>query len=333
MTPRFIVSLDFEQGWGMEATKAYGRERESILGGRKAVPAILELAEQHSIRCTWATVGLLFFNNRDELLNALPDIRPRYADPALSPYDRLSQLGHGEKDDCLHFARSLVELIRDCPGQELAGHTFSHYYCLEDGNDPAAFEADLAAARSAASAIGVELRSIVFPRNQLRPSYLPLCRAAGYRSFRGNQSSSLYRARARHEEKPWTRLLRGADSFLPLSASAWPNRPRPEGGMIDISASRFLRPVISRSAALNRLHLRRIKGEMTAAARQNEIFHLWWHPSNFGRDTDSNLRMLSTIFDHYRRLAGEYGMASATMDELAAEEASANGYCERILLP
>ena len=95
--------------------------------------------------------------------------------------------------------------------------------------------------------------------------------------------------------------------------------------MIDISASRFLRPVTSRSTVLNRLHLHRIKREMTVAARQNEIFHLWWHPQNFGRDTDSNLRMLSTIFEHYRRLAGEYGMASATMDELAAEEAGASG--------
>jgi hypothetical protein len=94
--------------------------------------------------------------------------------------------------------------------------------------------------------------------------------------------------------------------------------------MIDISASRFLRPTSSRSAALNRLHLRRIKGEMTLAAQQDGIFHLWCHPSNFGRDTDSKRRMLSTIFDHYHRLAGEYGMVSATMDELAAEEARAN---------
>ena len=271
MQPHFVVSLDFEQAWGMEASKAYGSERASIVGARKAVPAILEIAERYGVRCTWATVGLLFFDDRDELLNSLPEIRPSYKNPALSSYHRIHEIGRNEKEDGLHFGRSLISLIRDCPGQELAGHTFSHYYCLEDGGDAIAFEADLVAARNAAASLGVELKSIVFPRNQLRKSYLSVCHAAGYRCYRGNQRSYLHQARPREAEGSWSRLVRGADTYLPLARPKEANHPRREGNMIDVAASRFLRPA-SPSSFLNRLQLRRIQSEMTNAAKQGGVF-------------------------------------------------------------
>jgi len=274
MASRFVISLDFEQAWGMEAERAYGAELPGILGAREAIPRILDLAERHGIGCTWATVGFLFFDDRDELLSALPKIRPHYANPALSPYARMESVGRCEATDPLHFGRSLIRRIRDCPGQEVAGHTFSHYYSLEDEDDPAAFEADLEAARSAAAAMGVELRSIVFPRNQVREAYLPICRAMGYRTFRGTQQSALHRSRPRHAETRWSRLLRAADNYWPLAKPSAPNQPRPDSGMTDVAASRFLRPARSSPAMLNRLQLRRIRNEMTDAARQGAMFHL-----------------------------------------------------------
>jgi hypothetical protein len=317
MASHFVISLDFEQAWGMEARKAYGAERPAILGARDAIPRILELAERHGIACTWATVGLLFFDDRDELLAALPEKRPDYADPALSPYGRMAMVGRDERTDPLHFGRSLLRQIRDCPRQEVAGHTFSHYYALEDGGDPAAFTADLAAARLAAATLGITLRSIVFPRNQVRETYLPLCHAMGYRTYRGTQAAEMYRSRPRAAERVWSRLLRAADTYWPIATPREPNRPRPVGAMTDIAASRFLRPVRSSTALLNRAQLRRIEQEVTRAAQQDGVYHLWWHPQNFGRDTALNLAMLEAIFEHYRRLADTYGMASTTMIDLS----------------
>ncbi|UVO49855.1 hypothetical protein M0208_04720 [Sphingomonas sp. SUN019] len=317
----FVISLDLEQAWGMEAEKALGKQRASILGARDAIPRILALAERHGICCTWATVGLLFFDDRDELLDSLPAIRPAYDDLALSPYPRIGGIGRNEREDPLHFGRSLIRSIRDCPGQEIAGHTFSHYYCLEDGGDPAAFEADLAAAHRAAALLDIELRSIVFPRNQLRQTYLPLCRDSGYRSYRGNQRSALHRSRQRRQETRWSRVLRAADNYLPLSPRPDVNRPRQADGMVDVAASRFLRP--ASTPPLNRLQLGRIRREMTHAATHGGLFHLWWHPQNFGHGADANLRVLGAIFDHYRRLADDHGMVSATMDRVARSAGAA----------
>lgn len=301
----------------MEAAKAYGGARASILGARQAIPRILALAERYGVSCTWATVGLLFFDDRDELLSALPEVRPRYANPELSPYARMSAIGRSEDVDPLHFGRSLIKRIQSCPGQEIAGHTFSHYYALEDGNDPTAFAADLKAAREAAELLGITLRSIVFPRNQLRPEYLSECFTQGYRSYRGNQRSALHRSRRRKDEASWSRLLRAADNYLPLTGGYVAQRLQKIDGLMNVSASRFLRPANSSWRMLNELQLKRIRDEMTASAINGGTYHLWWHPHNFGEDTEKNLAVLEDVFRHYQRLSGEYGMVSMTMQAIA----------------
>ena len=50
-----------------------------------------------------------------------------------------------------HLAGSLVELIARSAGQEVGSHTFSHYYCLEAGQNGETFRSDLAAAQAIAN--------------------------------------------------------------------------------------------------------------------------------------------------------------------------------------
>ena len=153
--------------WGFAGTPDAAEATERVLGARLAVPCLLELLARHGVRATWAIVGFLFYDRRDSLLAALPFIRPRYADPQMSPYAHMDRLGADEGSDPFHYGRGLIELIRRVPGQEIGTHTFSHYYCLEGVFDEAAFEADIAAATRAAEASGLSMRSIVFPRNQI----------------------------------------------------------------------------------------------------------------------------------------------------------------------
>lgn len=317
-TPRLVISLDFELAWGMGATKAYGSYHANILGERQAVPRILDLAERYGIGCTWATVGLLFFDEKEEMLECLPEARPHYQDADLSAYARLDRVGRNEQEDPLHFGLSLIRLIQACPRQQLAGHTFSHYYCLEDDGNAAAFAADLAAAARAAERRGADLESLVFPRNQVRPAYLALCADAGYRSFRGTQDDGLHRSRPRKDEGAWLRLGRTLDCYQPFLRAHRAVRPAAVGEMVDIPASRFLRPAVASAPILNQLQLQRIEGEMTAAARSGGVYHLWWHPHNFGRDTELNLFGLRKIFEHFARLSDQYGMTASTMRDIAA---------------
>jgi hypothetical protein len=56
---------------------------------------------------------------------------------------------------------------------------------------------------------------------------------------------------------------------------------------------------------------------MTYAAKNNLLYHLWWHPHNFGQHTEKNMDTLKRVLEHYRKLKLEYGFRSATMLDIA----------------
>lgn len=148
------------------------------------VPRMLDLLDHYELGCTWATVGFLFCDGRDELLARLPAIRPSYRNPRLSNYSYLNTVGADESKDPYHFAPSLIRDISRRPHQEIATHTFSHYYCLEEGQTYEALAADIDAALDVAAAKGYSIRTIVFPRNQVSAAALAVCREAGITVYR-----------------------------------------------------------------------------------------------------------------------------------------------------
>ena len=96
-------SLDFELMWGVRDSKTIDRYGRNILGVRQAIPRLLDLFHAYDLACTWATVGLLFFDEKDALLEALPELRPGYADPNRSPYGEIERVGPNERKDPFHF--------------------------------------------------------------------------------------------------------------------------------------------------------------------------------------------------------------------------------------
>ena len=56
---------------------------------------------------------------------------------------------------------------------------------------------------------------------------------------------------------------------------------------------------------------------MTKAAKNGYLFHLWFHPHNFGKNTENNFKNLENIFKTYQKLKKKYGFESSTMSELA----------------
>jgi hypothetical protein len=327
-TPGFgalVISLDFELHWGVRDHKtADGPYRANLLGAREAVLRMLELFGELGVAATWATVGFLFARSRDELERFSPALRPGYRDAALDPYGE--PLGQGEADDPLHYAPSLVDAIRRADRQELASHTFSHYYCLEPGQTREQFAADMRSAVEIAAHQGVRMRSIIFPRNQHNPAYSGVLRDAGITCYRGNPPARMYRATHSAGLHPIARMAGLADSYLNLAGTAtarWDEVVEPDG-LCNVPASRFLRPYNPRRRALEPLRLRRIEGALLHAAREGEIFHLWWHPHNFGTYLEENMAILRRILECYRRCSDSHGMRSLTMEEVA-EQALACG--------
>lgn len=317
-TGSFVISLDCELFWGVRDHRRLQDYRENLLGDRQVIPRLLERFEEFGIHATWAFVGFLFYSDRLSLVSNLPDRLPQYADARFSPYADIPELGEDEALDPFHFGGSLIEEVLRHPGQEIASHTFSHFYALEQGQTLEDFRADLEANCRAARRFGIELRSLVFPRNQVNPDYLEACYDLGIRAYRGNTSSWLYRAMNEGEETNVRRALRYADAFINLSGNRL-TRPEVNGGKIpiDVSASRFLYPQYRWSATFDEMRIRRIASEMRAAARHGCCYHLWWHPHNFGVNQEANLRILRRILEEYRALHDEYGFQALSMSEVA----------------
>lgn len=316
-----VISLDFELHWGVRDHSSVAAYRENLAGVREAIPAMLALFGEHGIRATWATVGMLFARDREELLAHAPAQRPAYLNRDLDPYAAIDsgELGADEASDPFHYAASLVDAIARTPGQEIGTHTFSHYYCLEPLQTAAEFDADLRAARAIAEKRGVQLRSIVFPRNQVHAPYLHALSQNGIRAFRGNPSSWLYEERAGDEETLARRAGRLLDAYIPLTGQNGSTPTRLPSGLVNVPASRFLRPYSPRLARLDPLRIARIKREMTSAAERNVLYHLWWHPHNFGKHLAENLALLGAVLQHFQTLRKSKRMRSANMADIARD--------------
>jgi len=315
----FVVSLDFELHWGVRDRRAPdGSYRSNLLGERVAVPALLDLFKEFDISATWATVGFLFAGTRDELERFRPATRPAYVKAGLSAYDE--PIGAGEADDPLHYARSLVDLIAATPGQELGTHTFSHYYCLEPGQDAETFRADLKSAIAIAEHQGSTLRSLVFPRNQASSAHIAVARELGLTAYRGSQVGAAYRAAVdEHYESSARRAWRLLDSYVARpsrSLISWDEILEPSG-MANVAASCFLRPYSPRLKRLDTLRLKRIVSALEHAASTNRLFHLWWHPHNFGAHLDENLAFLREVLERFSELRERTGMRSMAMRDVA----------------
>jgi peptidoglycan/xylan/chitin deacetylase (PgdA/CDA1 family) len=316
----FVVSLDFELLWGVRDgyPSDGGAYRANLLGGRAAIPRMLDLFEEFGVAATWTTVGFLFARSRQELLCFRPTTLPAYADSRLCPYRE--PVGLGEDDDPLHFAPSLIESIRACPSQEIGTHTFSHFYCLEPGSTRAAFKADLDSAIAIAAEHGLQLRSIVFPRNQFNPDYADLLVEAGVTCYRGTERHSIYQAASvAHANRAHRRGARLLDAYLGFSGpnvQTWQDVPQ-ASGLSDVSASCFLRPYSPRLRHLDSLRLHRIARGIQRAASTPGIFHLWWHPHNMGLHVDDNFRFLRNVLEVFAWCRERHGMRSLTMAEVA----------------
>ena len=318
MSGSFIVSLDFELMWGVRDHRTVKEYGDAVIGAREVIPEILKLFTEHDIRASWATVGLLFANTKEELFRHLPTVRPVYEHTALSPYGFIDDaLGESERLEPAYYASSLIELITSTPGQEICTHTFSHYYCLEPGPSLDAFDADIEAAIVLARRHGHELKSIVFPRNQMSKAHLEICAQKNITCFRGNQGGFAYRSRSGKENTLWVRGVRLLDGVVPVSGWHDFASVKAEEGVVNVQASRFLRPWNRKFPLYSELHTRHVCKEIRRAAKRGTHYHLWWHPHNMGRHQTENLAQLKRVLDCFSEMQHTYSMKSHTMHEVA----------------
>lgn len=313
----FILSLDFELMWGVRDKRSIENYGDSLKEVEPSLIRTLKAFREASIKATFASVGLLFYKDKTELVNDLPKIKPTYLNSNLSPYPNIDNYIDDGHKKC-YFGKDLIEKIKEEKIHEIATHTHCHYYCLEDGQTLEQFKADIEKAIGVAQKSNIQINSIVFPRNQYDDTYLKVCKELGILSYRGNEKHKIYKSSKGEEQSLKQRFLRLIDSYINLTGHHCYSFDSIEKSLpINLHSSRFLRPYNEKLSFLEKLKLNRIKKSMTYAARNNLVYHIWWHPHNFGRNTDKNIIMLNKILKHYTELNKKYGFQSVTMQDLS----------------
>jgi hypothetical protein len=174
---------------------------------------------------------------------------------------------------------------------------------------------------------GVHLRSIVFPRNQVNGAYLDLLPEFGLTSYRGNPRRWMYGGSPSGRSTAVARRAgRLADTYVGgiRQAGSWSDVLQ-ANGLCDVPASRFLRPYTSRLRRLDPLRARRIRQELRFAAADHGIYHLWWHPHNFGVHLEQNIEFLRGVLEDFADCRERHGMRSLSMSEVAALASAPQG--------
>ena len=318
MNGQFVISLDFEKYWGIFDSIASVRYEENIKNVDIVIEKMLDLSDKYGIKLTFATVGFLFNGNKKELENNIPELTPTYQVQIHNPYSLISQIDDFPSPKNKYFGLNSLLSIKQSGNHEISSHTYSHYYCLENGQTIEQFEADLKMAKKVANDIGIDIKSIVFPRNQVNQEYLKICALHGIVSYRGCENHKIYAPKSKKETKKTSyRVLRILDAYINLTGHHTYNmNTLRNGNIMNIPSSKFLRPYSRKLKLLEPLKVQRVINSMRIAAERKELYHLWFHPHNFGKDLENNFSNLEKIFKAFTIFKSKYGFESTTMGNL-----------------
>jgi len=312
MKGALCISLDFEKFWGIHDVTNLKNNEQHLIKVNEIVSKLLALFTKYDIHCTWAVVGLLNFNNLNELENYCKSLVINYDRTDYSPFP-LSKYHLKNVNQNSFLAKIEIEQIKKTPNQEVASHTFSHLYSLEKGITEKDFQNDI---DNFKATIG-EVNTVIFPRNQINQNYLHLLSKGKTITYRGNQENKFWKNSQFKTESIFKKAGRVIDAYIKISKDNLINwRNLKQNNSINIPASRFLRPVQFNNTIEN-IKLKRIKKQMLSAAKQNKIYHLWWHPHNFSENTEENFRQLESLFIYYVHLNKAYNFQSLNMNEIS----------------
>ncbi|MCI0619606.1 polysaccharide deacetylase family protein [Candidatus Wolfebacteria bacterium] len=273
----FTISIDYEYAWGYADLFPSPDDVERIHGESAITKRLIELFERYRIPATWAIVGHL--------------LEPRH---------------EGDADPAWFDQDNLIERIAASPvGHEIGCHSYTHI--VYDGTVTARTEVerDMQEAHRVHIARGFPFHSFVFPRN--REGYHAILKQHGIICFRG--SRRVWYGLLPHTLRP---LGRGIDYWLPTTHVSVPRRHT--SGLVNIPESLLF---VSRKGVQRMLPARQAYRKvvwcLNRAVKQRRVFHLWFHPSNFSYDTDTQFVIFERVLAYAAELQKEGRLACMTM--------------------
>lgn len=320
----FTLSFDVELIWGTYYSLGKGSEREEerFEKVRPIFSKILELLKEAGIPATWAFVGHLFLDHCKKVDGvAHPEVvRPdyRWFPRDWFDFDPCSDIDRNPA----WYGKDLVEMVLAADERhDVGGHSFSHIFFGDPDCSAEAAASDLARSVEAASTLGLDLVSFVYPQKKV--GHLEALANAGFRIFRGEDARWYY-------SKDWVpasvrRVCHLADQF-----SGWPPPVvlprRAKGGLWELPGSLPILPAFGiRKYMPMSVRSAKAKRGIDRAVREKRVYHLWSHPWNFIEKTEEMLHAFEEIVVHAAKARREGRLRALTMREVYEEASAASG--------
>ena len=273
----------------------------------ESVKRLLDLFVKYDIHATWAVVGGIGCDTKEEAYSLSSNkIRDPYSPQTLKEY--ISSI----KNEEYFFQPELVKRIADTKNQELASHTFSHFYFFEHTQPEGKLTEEIEICRELfKEKFGVEIKTIILPKNQVNSKLFQLLSENGIDCVRGSQ----YDNKALKGEKIF-RIINYIDAYIPIySGYCYPIESMDCGCIVNARASRFWRTYNKKLPFLERCKLQKVFAEMNYAAKHHQVYHLWFHPHNLSTNIERNFDYIEKILIHYSELRRKYDFTSLNMGE------------------
>lgn len=259
----FSLSIDLELLWGVWDHVTAADTRACAELERTIVARLLAMFRTHELPVTWAIVSRLLDDSHG--------------------FDGL------RGDSSCWYAPDLIEAIREDPvDHEIATHGYGHIYFGESSAEEV--RRDLLQAKAVHEDLGLAFSSLVFPRNQV--AHLDIVAEVGVEVFRSQDAGVL--DTVTHRAPALRPLVNLIDKALPAAPPVV--RPvRREHGLIELPSSLLLigrnglRRVVTPTAMRTKL-----RAGLDRAAETGQLFHLWFHPSNFYTQLESQMAVLDS---------------------------------------
>lgn len=313
-----VISIDFELMWGMVEKSDDTGVKNKVRGVKDLIPRILQLFEKYNIHATWAVVGFLIFEDKDILEKYTKNNNINYTNSKINSYNYIDLI-RIEDDNCYYFGNALINQIKEVDNQKIGSHSFSHYYAKELGQTIHDFERDVEMFdRVLLKYFDVKAKTYIPPRFQHNSKYNEILKKNGYNSYRGIRNEKMKQSKL---PKFLIKKIKFLDRYFNLlgKRSYYLKEVMIEEGIYNIKESYYMRPFKSNNFFFEYFKIIRIKKEMTHAAKKSKVFHLWWHPHDFGINIENNMKQLEKILIHYSFLKTKYNFSSMCMNEVVNE--------------
>lgn len=241
-----------------------------------------------------------------DIIFRLLDLFDQYKIPAT--WAIVGKLLEEGSDPLWHDVDGVIKTISEKEVKhEIASHSYSHIIYSESSRSEVS--QDIEQAKDVHEKNSLSFDSFVFPRNG--EGYHNLLRESGLSCYRGNT-----RYWYSYFPAPLSRFFHFLHYFFPSAPAV--KGERGEAGMINIPDSMLLlsRKGIRSIIPPSLMVLKAIRG-LKKATKKSEIFHLWFHPSNFSYAQSTQFRILESILEEARKMRERGELEVLTMRDIA----------------